>query len=173
MKITLRDIIGRIHRLNLIRHIYAKKTTAGLGLFLGQPAILEYLITHNGCTQKEIADEMQITAASIAITVKRMQKAGLLDRITDESNQRCNKLFITVKGQELSQKCKIEFDRMDLQMFAGFSEKDLEQLSQYLDLIINNISNEEFAGKTFFSLLALGNELDKKHKNLQEEQRHD
>lgn len=164
MRNKLNEIVERFHKFDVIRHIYAKKITASFGLYLGQLPVMEFVAKHNGCTQKQIADEMGITPASIAISAKRMEKAGLLERTTDQNNLRCNKLFITSRGLELAHKCRGEFDKLDIQMFSGFSEDNIKQLRNYLDKLIENISGEELADKSIFSLIALRNELDQKQK---------
>ena len=165
MKITFRSIVGKFHKLDLIRHIFAHKLTTKVGLYMGQLPLLEYIIEHDQCTQKEVADEMQVSPPSIAISVKRMQKAGLLIKVTDENNLRCNKLSVTSKGRERAKQLRKEFNKLDEQMFCGFNEDELDKLCSYLDRLVDNISSEEFANKTIFSLIALEKELERKQDN--------
>lgn len=142
MKIKLTEIVGRFYQLEILRRGYIQEATADIGLYFGQLPILEYVIAHDGCTQKEIADAIQVTPASVAISTKRMQKAGLLEKTVSDHNLRSNQLAVTLKGRELSQRYRSKFDEVDQKMFAGFQESELEQLDSYFERLIMNLSHE-------------------------------
>lgn len=163
MKIELREIIGRFYKLEILRRGYIQEATADIGLYFGQLPILEYVIAHERCTQKEIADAIHVTPASVAISTKRMQKAGLLEKTVSDHNLRSNQLAVTPKGRELSQRYRSKFDEVDRKMFAGFQESELEQLSGYFDRLIMNISNEAANDISMFAITALAQEIKKKN----------
>jgi DNA-binding MarR family transcriptional regulator len=142
VKIMLKELVGRLMKLGLLRRLAIQEATADIGLYFGQLPILEYLMDHDQCTQKEIADQIKVTPASVAISTKRMQKAGLLEKTAAADNLRCNRLTVTAKGRELSQRFRSKFDETDQKMFAGFTEAELDRLRDYLDRLIMNISNE-------------------------------
>lgn len=173
MENELKSIMYKIDKLNLLRHIYYQKITSITGLHMGQPPILDYVIKNHGCTQIEIADELQISAASVAISTKRMQKAGLLKKVADKNNLRRNKLTITKKGYTVLKKCKEEFDKFDSQLFQDFDNKALEQLSNFINIMINNIISEEFSNKTIESLIELENKLRVQNLKNMEETKYD
>ena len=89
-----------------------------------------------------------------------MQKSGLLNKEVDERNLRQNRLSITEKGLETSQKCKGIAQNLNQRMFDGFSEEELDALEAYLDRIIHNLSSDK-AEEDFslFSIVALENQL--------------
>lgn len=163
MKIKLKELMGRFYKLEILRRAGIQEATADIGLYFGQLPILEYLIEHDQCTQKEIADQIQVTPASVAISTKRMQKAGLLEKTVAEDNLRCNRLTVTLKGRELSQRYRSKFDEMDHKMFIGFTEGELAQLSGYLDRLIMNISNEAQNEISLYAIAALEQKI--KYKN--------
>lgn len=155
MKIDLRTIIGRMNRLNLLHRIHIHKAATASGLYLGQHPILEAVERNYNCTQKELSDILHVSPPSIATSVKRLQKMGLVKKIPDENDLRCTHIVITEKGQELSKKCRQSFDKIDEQMFRGFSESECEQLSKYIERLIENLStDEELKKQSFFSLIA-------------------
>jgi DNA-binding MarR family transcriptional regulator len=159
MKISLLDISRKMSTLSILHRIYIHKQASKNGLYFGQPPILEYVANHDNCTQREVADFMKVSPASIATSVKRMQKAGLIEKMADDSDLRYNRLKITEKGRELTYKCRKDFDKVDAQMFSGFSDEECEQLFGYYNRMVSNLSTGEFADKTFFSLIAEGKKM--------------
>ncbi|WP_010250926.1 MarR family winged helix-turn-helix transcriptional regulator [Acetivibrio cellulolyticus] len=154
MAVSFFEIIQRMNKLNILHRINIFKQAAKNGLYLGQLPILEYVERHDECTQREVADYMQVSPPSIATSVKRMQKAGLLVKAADKSDLRYNRLTVTEKGREISRECRKDFDKIDAQLFSGFNEQECEQLRGYFERMIANMSAGEFANKTFFSLVA-------------------
>jgi DNA-binding MarR family transcriptional regulator len=133
-------------------------------LYFGQLPIIEYIIRNEGCTQKEIADKLGVTPPSIAISTKRMQKAGLIEKRTDENNLRRNCLSATKNGMELAKRCRERVDDLDKRMFRGFSEKELNIFRNSLDRMIENISDRSDTGTDVYSITALRNEIRRRKK---------
>ena len=133
----------RLEMLHLLRHFYRRPILEEYELYIGQHPVLEYIHNHPGCTQKEIADEMMVTPASIALSTKRMQRAGLIHKDPNENNLRCNMLYTTEKGTDISQKCRQAFDTLDQKAFEGFSEDEVQSLMGYLDRIATNLAGDE------------------------------
>lgn len=154
MSISFLDIARKMNSLSILHRICIQKQASKNGLYFGQPPILEYVAHHDQCTQREVADFMKVSPASIATSVKRMQKAGLIEKMADNSDLRYNRLNITDKGRELTYKCRKDFDKVDAQMFSGFSDEECEQLSCFFERMINNLSTDELNNKSFFSLIA-------------------
>ena len=109
------------------------------GLHYMQPRILGTILYRDGATQKELADEMNTSPAAMSASVKRLQKAGLIEKIADESDCRINKIRLTEKGLQIHNDT---FDKMlaiDRKMLDGFSEEEISTLFSYLDRVQNNI----------------------------------
>ena len=153
MGINYRAIVGHMSQLNLMHRIYIHRVAAENGMYLGQLPILEYLCAHDQCTQKELADTLQVSAPSIATSVKRMQKTGLLKKVADETDLRCNRISITKKGKELAENSRVAFDAVDARMFQGFSPQECNQLYGYISRLITNMESDEFKNKTMFALI--------------------
>ena len=150
---NLRCIIGRMNKLNLVHRILIHRLAVKNELYFGQFPILEYVNSHDNCTQKDIADYLQISPPSIATSIKRMQKAGFLYKVNDENDLRCNRISITQKGLMAFKTCKDDFNAIDEQMFKGFSTEELEQLYSFFGRIHDNLCFDEFKDKTIFSLI--------------------
>lgn len=109
------------------------------GLHIGQPRILYTIKELNGATQKEIADKLNVTPASLAVSIKRMERAGLIEKNISESDLRRNYITLTDYGNRILNDSYLSLLKMDDQMVQGFSEGELEELVGFLDRIYANL----------------------------------
>lgn len=140
---NLRDIIFQFNILSGLHRYYISRAANSLGIYRGQPQIMDYLIKNGESTQRELADYLHVSPASIAVSVKRMAKAGLLEKSANENDLRFNKIKITPKGIEIEKACRAEFDKIDRRMFNGFSQEELEIFSDFLERINKNLSGDD------------------------------
>ena len=136
------DAVGAMHRLELLRKIQSRVAIGPSGLHPGQPPMLHYILSHPGCTQKEAADERDVTAASAAASLKRLEKAGLVERIADEKDARRNCLYVTKAGKEKLEEQKRIFDALDEKMFSGLSEDEIAAFRRTCEKMFDNLADE-------------------------------
>lgn len=170
MTVEKRDILGKITQVKLLRRLAAQRED--LALYHGQFPILNTVSRHDGCTQKELADMLMVSPASIAVSTKRLEKSGLLTRRTDECNARCNRLSITEQGLDTLEKCRAVLDRIDSSAFSGFSEQELDDFVSFLDRIIVNLGGDA-ARSGPCAIAALAGEVADNERKLAEKQEGD
>ena len=153
MTLDLRSIVTRINQLHILHRIFIQRAAVQNGIFLGQLPILEYIMKHDQCTQTELAETLQVSSPSIATSIKRMQKTGLLIKTAKENDLRCNRISITEKGLQYAANSRIAFDTVDSRMFTGFSTSECDEFCGYLNRLISNLETNEFKDKTFFAML--------------------
>lgn len=93
----------------------------------------------NSVSQRDLAEKMHVTPAAVAVTLKKLEKAGIVQKVISEKDNRYNEVTITAKGQQIVKDSKKIFRATDQQMFDGFSREELDQLSDYLDRVIKNL----------------------------------
>lgn len=148
-----KEAVKKMVRVTLL-HRYAISTSlSGMKLYRGQPEILEYLKEHGDCSQKELADFLGVTPASIATSLKRMSKSGFIERTADENDRRINRLRLTEKGREIFLAGKAECDRIDSVMFNGFSEEEITAFSDMLSRIAKNLSPSGISEKEVINIM--------------------
>ena len=146
------EAVAAMHRLELLRRIKARSLMADSGLHPGQPRLLEYIRCHPGCTQKEAADELDVTPASAAASLKRLEKAGYVTRTPDEKDARRNRLYITAAGQErMDENCR-QFAALDAKMFAGMEEGEIEAFRRACEKMFDNLADENDRRLTVWKL---------------------
>lgn len=138
----LRDLVCELISISVIHRYRISKSASKAGLYFGQPRILEHIIEHTDCTQKDVARAMHISPASAAVTLKRLEKAGLITRFPDESDSRKNHLSVTQKGIDALKEFRKICDNTDEDMFKGFTEEERETLHKLLTRLHKNLDSE-------------------------------
>ena len=161
MNNSYRSLGGKLFTIGILRRLQMQKLIHGKEIFKGQFPILQIICENEGCTQKFIADSLMVSQASIALSVKRLCKAGLIEKTSDESNLRCNRIFATEKGRVITEELAAKHDEADENTFKGFSEEELKTIDGIFSRIIDNLSEDR---KGEISICALFKELQEAEK---------
>ena len=137
-----REAVGAMHRLELLRRIKARGLMAEGGLHPGQPRLLQFIREHPGCTQKEAADDLDVTPASAAASLKRLEKAGFVSRSADPKDARRNRLFVTDQGITQMEEKGRQFEALDQRMFAGMTDEEVEAFRSACEKMFDNLADE-------------------------------
>lgn len=151
---TYREIVGKLIQLNALKRIQTHRAASEIGLYDGQMPLLETLEREECLTQKALADRLHVSPASVAVSIKRMQKSGVVDKIPSEEDLRYNRIRLTEKGRDLTRRTRELFDRLDDEMFAGFRTEECEQLYGYLCRMAQNLAKEDLEGADMMTLMA-------------------
>ena len=65
------------------------------GVYRSQHQILMILTDHTNLSQKELAERLYVSTATIAVSVKKLEQGGYITRIMDQNDNRMNKLCLT------------------------------------------------------------------------------
>lgn len=139
---TYREMVQKLISTSLIHRYHITKSAQRAGLYYGQPMILEYIKENDLCTQKELADSLHISPASVATSIKRLEKSGFVKRSTDKEDVRKNRLSLTQDGLKTLTDFRSICDETDKEMFNGFSDEECELLCNYLQRLYNNLNTE-------------------------------
>lgn len=152
MAIQLRDLEWQLRRLETLRRVVGNRIVSEAGLQRGRLPILEYIQHHEGTSQKEVADVLHITPASVAITGRRMENDGLLTRTPDEQDRRITRMYTTALGREKAAHCQALLEASTRRMFAGFQPEELGTLHAMLERLFANLSGKEYLNFSFFPM---------------------
>ena len=97
-------------------------------LYRGDPRLLMYVYFHDGRKQAEIAKGLCVKPASLTVMLQRMEQAGLVNRKSDEQDQRVQRVYITELGRETSKKTVELFQKVLAQIYASYYENPRELL---------------------------------------------
>ena len=123
-----------------------RQAASQAGLYYGQPPMLEYIDAHKNCSQTALAEALDISPASVATSLHRLEKAGYVRRTPDKTDSRKNRLALTKVGADALKRfhgCCVDIDRA---VFGGFSDADCAALSALLDRMAQNLAAGETGG---------------------------
>ena len=125
----------------LIRMYYSRiqSQLAEVGLYSGQPPILMLLYKNDGMSQKEMARALNLSPATMTVTLKRMEKAGLVLRELDEHDQRILRVQLSEKGREMCETGESRIGVVTAELLEGFTLEEQQQLNEYLGRIARNM----------------------------------
>lgn len=138
-----KEITFKMIRTNIIHRRIMESSLEKVGVFQGQHRILMELSENEYHSQKEIAAAMKVSTATIAIALKKLEKNGYINKITDEDDNRLNIIVITEKGRNVVEMSRQLFDDIDSTMFAGFSNEEKKNFINMLDRIEDNLLKYE------------------------------
>ena len=125
---------AELHFLLLRGFHYSNKAISqkvlALGLYPGQPKILEYLLEHDGAIAKEIGEGCVIDKSTIA---------NLLHKKEHPLDKRASHIHLTEEGQALAVKVKEICAQTDEAAFRGISRDRQETFLQTLRTILSNL----------------------------------
>jgi DNA-binding MarR family transcriptional regulator len=130
------------HLLNKIcglRHRRMHELLDTLGLYRGQPSVLNALWSEDGMTHSQLADRLSKSPATITKTIKRMEKAGFVERRHDPRDERLSRVYLTDAGRDIKASVEEVWRAFEEQAFAGLSEEELAVFRDLLWRICQNI----------------------------------
>jgi DNA-binding MarR family transcriptional regulator len=123
----------------LHRQAVEATVTAQTGLHRSQHMLLMRLSC--GCipSQKQLAKDLNVSPAAIAVSLKRLEADGYITKVADLDDCRCNRIALTEKGRGvITQTCSL-FGSIDRTMVEGFDDAELDALLKALERIEQNL----------------------------------
>ncbi len=114
-----------------------------MGLQKGFHRII-FELAHNGPkSQNELAEQTRLSSPTVSVTLQNMERAGLVERVQDESDLRKINVVLTEKGFEMHRKIGEKIKENDRLFFEGLSKEEIDVLQKIVTRIYNNFANEE------------------------------
>jgi len=107
-----------------------------LGLTIGTfPALLELWET-DGLTQKQLVERLDIEQATMANTLARMERDGLITRKKDVSDGRVQRVWLTDRARGLRQPALKAAMAENAEALSGLSEEEQRQFITLMQKVI-------------------------------------
>ncbi len=133
------QLIGVTMKHRKIMHHYLDET----GVYQAQHHLLMRIAHNPNVSQKEIARTMEVSAATIAVSLKKLEKGGYIKKAMDKGDNRLNQVTITEKGNRVVAQSKQIFEATDQRVFEGFTEEEKAKLSCLLQKLNANLDRME------------------------------
>ncbi|MBN1259138.1 MAG: MarR family transcriptional regulator [Anaerolineae bacterium] len=130
------------HALGQVCHLHhgrIREQFHDLGLYRGQPKVLEALAEEDGRTHSELAALMYVAPATVTKMVQRMEKTGYVMRRDDPDDQRVSRVYLTEAGRAVLIRLREVFESLNAETFADFSPEERAQLEYLLMKVRENL----------------------------------
>ena len=131
---TPKQAIHLLIRTNLNHKRIIEKRTDVTNLHRTQHRMLMHVSKfHNIPSQKEIAEHFDISPAAVAVTLKKLESDGYIERTRGaDGDTRQNTISITQKGKDEIEATRRFFDYVDETMFNNFTGEEIDTLVSLL-----------------------------------------
>lgn len=131
-----------INEIKIVHKLHQKMMNQYCGELTPEQGKLLYLIQYEKMSQKEIAQLLHITEATLSVRVKRLLDSGWIERETDKDDRRINSIVLSHKGEVLMKTLEQQFNKYKTIMCKGISLEDYEIVLRVIHQIQENIREE-------------------------------
>jgi DNA-binding MarR family transcriptional regulator len=133
-------LIARICKMHRNR---AGELLSTVNLYVGQEMFLLQLWERDGQTQTELAEGLCVQPATVTRMLDRMEKAGLVARHKDPSDQRVSRVFLTDSGRSLRGPVEDAWQQLEQTSLAHFTVEERILLRRLLLQLFENLSGRK------------------------------
>ncbi len=123
----------RLHRRTMHRYFQS------VGMFNGHPHLLFHIRRQPGITPRELAAHMKLSAATVTVSVQRLETAGLVRREDDQKDRRVTHLYLTNEGMRMDEACSHGRDFLMDTVYKDFTDQEVATLYALLDKMTVNL----------------------------------
>ncbi|MFC4009317.1 MarR family winged helix-turn-helix transcriptional regulator [Nonomuraea purpurea] len=112
---------------------------AGTGVTPGQFAQLLALYERDGLTQQELCERVRIDQSTMAHTLNRMRRDGLVIRTTDPDDRRRSRYTLTERARAIQAELTLGARAANVRALDGISPEEYEAFMGTLSRMISNL----------------------------------
>lgn len=127
-----------------------------VGVHPKQFLFLNMIRAQEGISQSDLATKLHVKPPTVAVTVKRLEKAEVVYRRTDPKDMRISRIYLTDKGKAIAGKIETIVEENERILTDGFSEEELAQFRYYMKRVIANLGQPERFGEIMKSFEDIG-----------------
>lgn len=139
----MREAVSLLMKTEGLFHRHLERVVSHTGVFPTQHRLLMELDLNPACSQMELADKFEVSAAAVTVSLKKLEKGGYIVRQTDRQDNRVNHVRITQKGKEVVRQSLGLFAETDELFFKGFSDEEVKQFYALLNRAKENLEQAE------------------------------
>ena len=133
----------KFRRTDMMLRRSIERRVKSTGVYSSQHRILMHLNVHPNSTQAELAELLEVSPAAIAVSMKKLEKGGYIERRQDASDNRVLQVIITHKGRQVIEQSISIFKKMEADMFDGFSDLEMQQLEGLFERMYRNLEQKK------------------------------
>lgn len=121
---------------------YVSKELEAIGMRSSYRHVMKPLMEQDGMTQLELVNITKLKAPTISITLRNMEREGIVRREKNDVDRRETHVYITDKGREMHAKILEAFERAEQVMLKDIPEKEQATVRKILAKMTENLRQE-------------------------------
>lgn len=114
---------------------------------LGSPLIL-FILEHHGdhgeiASQRELAQALRVSQATIATSLKSLERLGYVEKRLDDKDNRRKRIAITEKGTAAVKQCFAVCNEINRRMMEGLSPQEKGDLDRLHRRMLENLGEQK------------------------------
>ena len=133
------------HVVNYLARLFAKALYRRIGphgVTRGQFPVLLLLWEEEGWTQTELAERLAVEQPTMANTLRRMERDGLIERIPDPEDRRQARVHLTRRGRKLEEVLTASARETNAVALEGLSAAETAQLMGLARRMVVNLEQD-------------------------------
>ena len=135
------DFLFALFEVQRLLRLYADKQASRYGLTRAQWAVLAKLERTEGLKQTEVAEMMEMQPITLTRLIDKLCQAGLIERRSDETDRRVNRLYLTKTARPMLAKLAVLRSEVTQAALADINVPDAHRLVEQLETIKDNVRN--------------------------------
>ena len=129
---------------NVASHLYGeilREEMERIGMRYSYRYILQPLIENDSLTQLELVKITGQKPPTISITLRNMERDGIVERVKNDGDRRETHVSITEKGRKMFTKVLVAFEKAEKTILKGLTEKELAAMNSTIEKMIKNMKS--------------------------------
>ena len=110
-----------------------------LGIHRSQHILLMHLSRGVGMSQTDLASHLEISPAAVAVSLKKLEAGGYIEKKAAQKDSRYNEIKITDKGRAIVNTSDRFFGEIDAAMLKGIDGEMLDSFVKCLEIMQYNL----------------------------------
>lgn len=109
---------------------------------VGQFPILVHLWEEEGLTQRDLCDLIRVEQPTLANTLKRMERDGLIKRVSDMNDRRRRRIYLTQRAWDLKETLQAESVAVNSVFIKKMNEAEQSEFKRLMHIIAGTLEEE-------------------------------
>lgn len=128
-----------MHDVSRLRRTVFDEFMRPLGVTRSQWWVLAYVSRHDGMTQSDLANVLEIGKAALGCLIDRLEASELVVRGSDSVDRRVKRVFLSSKGKQLVEQMAQQSHEMSERILEGLDEEERRALAEQLTKVKQNL----------------------------------
>lgn len=144
MAIRRQDSLG--YQIGLLSRLFDRaleNELAAFNVLPGQFPALVMLYQKDGLTQADLCKRINVEQPTMANTLNRMERDGLIERIADPDDKRRSRIHLTTRAKEFKDALMEKARAVPHQAFASLDSADQDKVFSLIGRMIDNLKPDQ------------------------------